>query len=310
MKIGLYTDSLGDLPFAEALDWIAAQGIEAVEIGAGNFSRAPHCNLDQLLEDAEARAAFKGAIESRGLSLSALNCSGNLVDPNPQQAAHAQDTFYKAVRLARLLGLDTIVTMGGCPGTPDGSAFQNWVPYASGELSEWQWAEVLAPFWREAGRFAADHGVRIAIEMVISHATHNPRTLLRLRDIAGPALGANLDPSHLFPQGMDPLVVAAALGGCVFHAHAKDTRINPQEMALNGGMDARPMSMVRERSWTFRTLGYGHGAEWWGDFISILRLGGYDGALSIEHEDRLIGAREGIVKSVQFLQPLVLRTSP
>ncbi len=310
MKIGLYTDSLGDLSLPDALDWIAAQGIEAVEIGAGNASRAPHCNLDQLVEDAEARARFKGEIESRGLTLSALNCSGNLLDPDPARGKKAQETFYKTVRAANLLGLDTIVTMGGCPGTPDGSTHHNWAPYGEQELNEWQWNEVAAPFWREAGKFAADHGVQIAIEMVISHLTHNPRNLLRLREIAGPMLGANFDPSHLFPQGMDPLVVVRALRGCIFHVHAKDTRINPQEMALNGCMDSRPMKNIWERAWVYRTLGYGHGADWWGDFLSTVRLAGYDGPVSIEHEDHLMTAREGIEKSVEFLRPLVLRTQP
>jgi sugar phosphate isomerase/epimerase len=127
-----------------------------------------------------------------------------------------------------------------------------------------------------------------------------------LRDLVGPHLGANLDPSHLFWQGMDPLVVIRALGaGGVYHVHAKDTRIDPQEMALNGGLETRPAG---QRSWAFRTVGYGHGEAWWRDFVSVLRSAGYDGVLSIEHEDKLIGSREGVVKSVEFLRPLILQT--
>ena len=313
LKIGLFTDSLQDLSFADALDWIAARGIEAVEIGTGNFSSAPHCDVDQLLNEPQARAGFKTAIERRGLTLSALNCNGNLLDPHPERRKKAQETFYKTVEAARQLGLDTVVTMSGCPGDPTGGMYPNWVTCTWQrefvELGERQWAEVIEPFWKKAGALAADHGVQVAIEMHPGQSVYNTRSLLRLREIVGPHLGANLDPSHLFWQGMDPLVVVRALGqNGVFHVHAKDTKIDPQEMALNGGLDTRPTSMVGQRAWAYRTVGYGHGEEWWRDFVSTLRLMGYDGVLSIEHEDRLMGSREGIVKSVEFLKQVVPKT--
>jgi sugar phosphate isomerase/epimerase len=141
-------------------------------------------------------------------------------------------------------------------------------------------------------------------------AVYNPRTLLRLRDIAGPALAVNMDPSHLFYQGMDPLVVVRALGELIVHTHVKDAQINQGEMALNGGLETLPVPRATERSWNYRTLGYGHSAGWWCDFVSALRIMGYDGVLSIEHEDVLMSVREGIEKSVEFLQPIVLRTMP
>jgi sugar phosphate isomerase/epimerase len=314
VKIGLYTDSLQDLSFEDALDWIAAQGVESVEIGTGNFSPSPHCDLDSLAGSAEAAQRFHEAIRARGLTLSALNCNGNLLDPHPARREAAQGVFFKTVEAAQRLGLDTVVTMSGCPGDPTGGQYPNWVTCTWQaefvELSERQWDEVIAPFWQRAGQFAADHGVKVAIEMHPGQSVYNTRGLLRLREAAGPSVGANLDPSHLFWQGMDPLVVVRALGpGGVFHVHAKDTRIDPQEMALNGGLDLRPTSEVMARAWSFRTVGYGHDAGWWRDFISELRRQGYDGALSIEHEDRLMGSREGILKSVEFLRPLVLTTS-
>ncbi|MHB8630167.1 MAG: sugar phosphate isomerase/epimerase family protein [Aggregatilineales bacterium] len=313
MKIGLYTDSLQDLSLEAALDWIAAQEIESVEIGTGNFSPAPHCDLEMLLRDADAQVKFKVAIESRGLILSALNCNGNLLDPHPARGKQSQDTFYRTIELASKLGLDKVVTMSGCPGDLSGGTYPNWITcnwqQEFIELHKRQWAEVIEPFWKQAGSFAADHGVKVAIEMRPGQAVYNTRTLLRLRDIAGPYLGANLDPSHLFYQGMDPFVVIKALGkGGIFHVHAKDTRLDPQEMALNGGLDTQPMAMTDVRAWVYRTVGYGHGESWWRDFVSVLRQVGYDGVLSIEHEDRLMGSREGIVKSVEFLKPLVLKT--
>ena len=314
MKIGLYTDSLQDLAFEAALDWMAAQGLETVEIGTGNFSPAPHCDVESLTTDQEAALRFGDAIAARRLRLSALNCNGNLLDPHSGRREKAQAVFFKTVEAAERLGLDTIVTMSGCPGDPTGGEYPNWVTCTWQaefvELSERQWDEVIAPFWRRAGQFAADHGVKVAIEMHPGQSVYNTRGLLRLREVGGPSIGANLDPSHLFWQGMDPLVVVRALGpNFIFHVHAKDTRIDPQEMALNGGLDLRPTSEVMARAWAFRTVGYGHDAGWWRDFISELRRQGYDGALSIEHEDRLMGSREGIVKSVEFLRPLVLTTA-
>lgn len=315
MKTGLYTDSLADLTFAAALDWIAAQGIEAVEIGTGNFSRAPHCDLARLLSDAEARTEFTDAIKSRGLTLSALDCNGNLLDPHPERGEKARDTYYKTVQAASLLGVDTVITMSGCPGDPSGTPYPNWVTHnwqpEFVQLHNWQWNEVARPFWEKAGRYAADHGVKIAIEMHPGQMVYNTDGLLRLREIAGPSLGANFDPSHLFYQGMDPLLVIRALGpGFVFHVHAKDTRIDPHETALNGVIDMREMPRVAERAWAYRTLGFGHSELWWREFVSALRAVGYDGVLSIEHEDSLMSAREGIVKSVEFLKPIVLRTMP
>ena len=316
MKIGLYSDSLGYMAFAEMLDWLVAHEVEAVEIGLGNFSPAPHADLDHLLADGGARHAFQEAIRGRGLVLSALNCNGNLLDPHPERGRQAQTVFRKSVQLAAKLGCDTVVTMSGCAGDPEGGTYPNWVTctwqkeYV--ELLERQWDEVIAPFWQEAGAYARDHGVRLAVEMHPGQAVYNTRTLQRLREIAGPAVGANLDPSHLFYQGMDPLVVVRALGeGFVFHVHAKDTRIDPQEMALNGGLDTRPTKgLPGTRSWDYRTVGYGHDAHWWRDFVTVLRLAGYDGVLSVEHEDRLMSPEEGILKSVAFLQPLVVRTMP
>jgi sugar phosphate isomerase/epimerase len=313
MNIGLYSDSLQDLSFEEALDWVAQHGLDAIEIGTGNFSSAPHCRVDSLLADDSAARAFMAAVRDRGLVLSALNCNGNLLDPHPVRRERAQDTFYKTVAAASKLGIDTVVAMSGCPGDPNGGDYPNWVTCTWQaefvELSERQWNEVIAPFWRAAGLYAHERGVKIAIEMHPGQSVYNTRSLLMLREIGGPAIGANLDPSHLFWQGMDPLVVVRALGhGGVFHVHAKDTRLDPQEMALNGGLDTRPTSVL-ERAWAFRTVGYGHDEAWWRDFISVLRLMGYDGTLSIEHEDRLMGSREGILKSVAFLQPLVLKTA-
>lgn len=315
MKIGLFTDSLPELDFPAALDWVVSAGIDAVEIGTGGFSNTPHANLRVLLENDNARTGFMDAITTRGLSLSALNCNGNPLDPDKERGTRHRQALHDTIRLAGKLGLDTVVTMSGCPGGPDGGGCPNWVTHPwqpeFGELLKWQWEEKVAPFWRETGQLATDNGVRIAIEMHPGQVVYNTRTMLQLREIAGPRVGANFDPSHLFYQGMDPLLVIRRFGpDFVFHVHAKDARIDPHETALTGGIDMRSMERVHERSWAYRTLGFGHDELWWREFVSTLQAVGYDGALSIEHEDPVMSAKEGIEKSVEFLNSIVLRTQP
>ena len=245
MKIGLFTDGLPDLSFTAALDWVVEQGIEAVEIATGGFSKASHCDADLLLADAGARSEFKAAVDSRGLVVSALNCNGNPVDPHPERGKkHGQDLF-KCIELAHKLELDTVVAMSGCPGDPSGTPYPNWVAHSFQQdfldLLKWQWDEVLTPFWEKAGQYASDHGVRVAIEMHPGQSVFSTPGLLRLREIAGPSVGANLDPSHLFYQGMEPSWVVQNLGpDFVFHVHAKDTRIDRHKMALSGGIDLTP----------------------------------------------------------------------
>jgi sugar phosphate isomerase/epimerase len=237
-----------------------------------------------------------------------------VLDPHPERRKKAQNTFHKTIELASMLGVDIVVAMSGCPGDPTGGEYPNWVTcfwqHEYYVLLERQWNEEICPFWAQAGKFAASHGVRIAIEMHHGQAVYNTRTFLRLRAAAGPSVGVNLDPSHLFPQGMDPLVVLKALGrDGVFYVHAKDSKINPQLAALNGVMDRRILvDPVAELSWAYRTTGYGHGEEWWRDFVSNLQMIGYKGVLSIEHEDELMGMQEGILKSFEFLKRIVLTT--
>lgn len=315
MLIGLFTDGLPDLDFTAALDWVTARGIEAVEVATGGFSNTPHCNLQELVSSQEARTAFMDAITSRNLTLSALNCNGNPLDPHDQRREKCQDELRKTIQLAHDLGVDTVVTMSGCPGTPDGGQYPNWVTHPWQpeyiELLNWQWEQRVEPYWRDLGSYAADQGIKVAIEAHPGQVVYNPRTLLQLREIVGSHLGVNFDPSHFFYQGIDPHLVIRHLDpDSIFHVHAKDTRIDPYETALTGGIDTRPMQNIHERSWSYRTLGFGHDELWWRQFVTALRQNGYDGSLSIEHEDSAMSACEGIEKSVDFLKPILLRTQP
>lgn len=315
MKIGLFTDGLMHLTFHEALSMSAALGVQAVEIGTGNFSPAPHCDLDLLLTSAPTRKEFLGAIASRGLELAALNCSGNPIHPNPDLACKAAEVTRKTLELAGLLGVENIVCMTGCPGTPQGGGYPNWVvaswPEDFLELLDWQWRERVIPFWSDMAALAKSRGVRqLCFELHPGMNAYNVTSFNRLRAAIGPIIAANLDPSHFFFQAMDPLAVIRALGSAIGYVHAKDARVDPYNLAVHGALDLQPGKPVRDLVWAYRTLGYGHGAQFWADFASALRSVGYDGVLSIEHEDPLMDAEEAVGRAVDLLKTTALFGPP
>jgi sugar phosphate isomerase/epimerase len=307
MEIGLFTDGLMHLPLDSALAVAARMGVQAVEIGTGNFSPAPHCDLDCLLNNAAARNDFLATIRKHGLRLAALNCSGNPLHPNPAISSAVTDITQKTFRLAGLLGVETIVCMSGCPGTPDGGKYPNWVvaawPEDFLELLEWQWSNRVIPFWKATADLARSNGVRrLCFELHPANCVYNASSFRRLRNAVGDIVRANLDPSHFFFQGMDPIAVIRELGPDIGYVHAKDARVEPQNLAVQGALDLQPGKPVRDLVWAYRTLGYGHGAQFWADFVSTLRSVGYDGVLSIEHEDPLMDSEEAIERAVALLK--------
>ena len=315
MKIGLFTDGLMHLPFASALTAAAKLGVQAIEIGTGNFSPAPHCDLNRLLENSGARDEFLKAIDSHDLQLAALNCSGNPIHPNADLARQATDVTRKTLQLAGLLRIERVVCMSGCPGTSEGGRFPNWVvaswPEDFLELLEWQWRERVIPFWSEMAELAKTEGIRqLCFELHPGMCVYNVSSFNRLRGSIGPIIAANLDPSHFFFQGMDPLAVIRTLGESIGYVHAKDARVDPFNLAVQGALDLQPGRPVRDLVWAYRTLGYGHGTQFWADFVSSLRSVGYDGVLSIEHEDPLMDAEEAIGRAVQLLKNVALFGPP
>jgi sugar phosphate isomerase/epimerase len=308
MRIGLVTDSLADLPLDTLLATAAGMGIEMLEFGCGNWSSAPHLDLAKLLGDASARADFLAKLRDHGLSISALNCSGNPLHPGTLGARHRAVTS-DTIRLAGLLGVERVVMMSGCPGGP-GDANANWVttawPPEAALVLQWQWHDVVVPYWKALAEEATKAGVaRLCLELHGQQNVYNVGTLHRLRDATGPVVGANFDPSHLFWMGADPLPAIAALGEAIYHVHAKDTRINAANAAVNSLIDTTPTEDLAQRSWSYVTLGDGHGAAWWRDFCAALRAAGYDDVLSIEHEDLALPPEQGVRRSVAVLQAAI-----
>jgi sugar phosphate isomerase/epimerase len=313
MRVGVFTPLLSQLSLEDVLKKLSAKGIHTVELGTGNYPGNAHCHLSMLDDKAELET-FRKKLADYGFSISALSCHGNALHPDKERAKHDAEVSRKTVELAERLGVPVVVDFSGCPGDSPAAKWPNWVtcpwPPDYLEVLKWQWDEVVAPYWSKHGEFAAKHGVKIAIEMHPGFVVYSPESMLRLRSIAGKAVGCNLDPSHMFWQGIDPIAAVRVLGEAIFYVHAKDTQIYERNLPLTGVLDTKSYTDERNRAWIFRTCGYGHGAEWWREFVSTLRMFGYDYVLSIEHEDTLLSPEEGLTKAASFLSEIVIKEQP
>jgi sugar phosphate isomerase/epimerase len=315
MKLGVLTLLFGNKPLEETLDYLQALGVESVEFGAGAYVKSGHFPTDELLSDDILLKRVKRAVADRNMIVSALSCHGNPLHPNSEVAKAHHSDFVKTCRLARKLGVDQVNTLSGCPGSDPKAELPNWItcPFPAEDFLrpwEWQWSERVIPYWKETVKIAQENGVRVGLEMVPNCVVYNVETLLRLRNAVGETIGANLDPSHLFWQGADIGAAIRALGPAIYHFHAKDSAVNPYVAAVNGVIDAKPLTDEFNRAWLFRTVGHGHDQLCWNGIISQLRMVGYDSVLSIEHEDSLMSGDEGLKKAIHFLQNTLIREKP
>jgi sugar phosphate isomerase/epimerase len=315
MRLGVVLESFLDRSLDDALAVLAkrAPQVTDLEIGVGGFAPTPHCEVGLLLREAEARRRWLERLAERGFQLSALNASGNPLDPDRHTAQRHDEDLRDAIRLAALLEVDRIVAMAGCPpGTPtdrtahfDGGG---WLPYLAG-VHERQWQDAVVPYWTGLAEFAQREypQLLICIELHPGTAVYNVQTFEQFAAISE-NLAANLDPSHLFWQRMDPLAVAHALSR-VGHAHAKDVVYNDLELALNGLLDDRWSPTAPDAVWTFATVGRGHDVDWWRSFLSVLVERGVD-SISIEHEDPTIPAEHGVGDAARCLRDALATVVP
>ena len=312
MKLGVFMVLFGGKTLEEALDYVASKGLKAVEIGAGGNPGKKHCDPADLLADEGKLKAFKHAVESRGLTISALSVHGNPLHPQKAIAQQEHEDFINAVKLAQKLDVPVVNTFSGCPGDHENAKYPNWpvAPWPNDyqEILTWQWENKVIPYWKEAGAFAQEHGVKVGLELHGGFSVHTPATLLRLREAVGEVIGANLDPSHMWWQGIDPVQAIHILGkhNAIHHFHAKDTVIDPVNVNMHGLTDMQSYTKMLDRAWQFRSVGFGHDIKTWADIISALRLVGYDYVVSIEHEDGLMSVNEGFSKAVDNLHQVLI----
>nr|WP_300152215.1 sugar phosphate isomerase/epimerase [Propionicimonas sp.] len=302
MNVGLLTDSLSGLARREVFAEAARLGITTVELAAGNWSSSPHMKIDELVASEAAREELLGELGEFGLELEALNASGNQL--HPTLGAEHDRVVRQTIRLAGQLGIRTLVMMSGLPAAR-GDSFPAWIttvwPPENLELLDYQWTEVAIPYWSELVRFANDHGVtRIAVEMHANQLVYSPPGLVRLREAVGETVGVNVDPSHLFWMGADPLEAIDLLGPAIHHVHAKDTRIE-QRVSVRSRLETTPNDLVGDRAWNYVAVGTGHDVDYWAEFARRLGAVGYTGALSIENEDYSLAALESVAIAARTL---------
>ncbi len=303
MRLGIKTCTL-DMSFEEMLRFCVEQGLETLEIGTGNWSSAPHIDLDKMVESDAARDEWYGKIKDAGLSLCALNCSGNHLAYEKDM-----DVTLKTFELAEKLGVKKVVMMSGLPTGCPGDKTPVWVtgswPPELLDVLKYQWEDVAIPSWKELVKKAKDFGIeKIALENHAQQLVYNTETLLRLRDAVDPIIGMNLDPSHLFWMGGDPIEAARALGdtGALYHVHGKDSRIERRLVGPNGVLDTKGIDEYADRSWNYVAVGCGHDMLWWKEFVSVLRMSGYDDVISLEMEDLTMSMMDGHLTSIKTLK--------
>jgi sugar phosphate isomerase/epimerase len=324
VKLGAYTACLHDKPIADALKILREMGLDSAEINSGGFLPAPHLPIEQIRAGQTARDDYLGLFESSGVALTALNCNGNPLHPDPEvRQKHAQDVR-DAIELAALLGVKRVVTMSGLPEAHAGGSAPSWtvLPWVSVYLDarDYQWNEVAIPFWKDIQARAADADVKVCIEMHPHNVVYNPATMVRLaEEIDATHVGAEMDPSHLFWQGIDPVAALDSLGGLVYNAAAKDTRIN-EAAKVNGVLDDRfgrvlptdsgaiglggkdTLSRWPENSsWDFVAVGRGHDVAFWTEFLRAIERIDPEMAVNIEHEDQELDQLEGLESAAKTL---------
>ncbi len=312
MYIGIMNPVFGQLTLEEMCKTMADLGVYAIEMGCGGYPGTKHCDAAELIADEKKYQEFMATLDKYGMKVAALATHNNPVSPVAEVAKKADEELTAAFKLAQKMGVETVVGFAGCPGDGKGGTQPNWVtcswPPEYMEILDYQWNEVLIPYWKEKVKEAEACGVRIAFEMHPGFCVYNPYTALKLREAVGPTVGVNVDPSHLFWQGIDPIAAIRELGkhGAIYHFHAKDNKIDQYNTAINGVLDTRHYSDEVNRSWKFRSVGCGHDVLFWKNVAAELRLAGYEGILSIEHEDGMMSMMEGLKQAISTLQASVM----
>lgn len=311
MKLSVFSPVFNGTSLEDMLKTLHEKGVQAVELGTGGFPGTDHINPDNLIDKPDEIKKVRDLLAKYEIEICAFSCHGNAVHPDKKVAEKANSDFEKTCILAEQMGIDTVITFSGCPGGSPEDKTPNWVtcpwPDDFSEILDYQWNDVLIPYWKKAAEFARSHGIKkIAFEMHPGFCVYNPETMLRIRNEVGDILGANFDPSHLFWQGIDPVYAIRKLGDAIYHFHAKDTRIDDINTKTTGVLDTKHYSDEIHRAWIFRSVGYGHDYQCWKDMMSALRMVNYDGAISIEHEDSLMTPMEGLTKAIEFLKDVIM----
>jgi len=273
MQVGLLTGPFRNEPLEDVIAFAGANGFDALEVSSGPGAR--HIDVTNL---PDSRASeIKGLLEASGLVISSLAWYANMTDPNGREETSAN--FRLLIDAAEKLGVEVVCTLAGMP-VPGKDKFQTIAEDA---------AEVFPPLVE----YAASKGIKIALENWFATNIQGLAHFDKMFEVVPHEnFGLNFDPSHLMWQGIDYCAAVDRFGKRIFHTHAKDTEVRDDKLAYLGN---------QERGW-WRYVIPGFGRVKWGEYIAALRRNGYNGVLSIEHEDGAIGREEGFIKGKNYLR--------
>ena len=311
MKLGLMSSCFSNKTWEEACKLTKEAGLQAIESPTGGLDGIYHCKPTEMVKDTDTVKTFKNAAEKNNLVISAFSCKGNPVHPDQRIADEYIADLEASMEIAQKIGVESISVFAGVPGAGPGAVYPNWIvhpwPFFFSNALKWQWEEKIIPFWIKMAKKAKKMNIKFGFEMEPGDSVYNPETLLKLREAVGmEQIACNLDPGHLFYQGIDIEVCIRRLGNMIVHVHIKDAIISKSVVDFTGILDAKMFSEVQTRAWNYATVGFGHDAQFWKNFVSTLRITGYDGVLSIENENTNMSASEGLKISVDFLKQCVL----
>ncbi len=272
VRVGMLTVPFGDRPLVDVLDFAAKAGIPCLEVVADPGSK----HLDPGTFDAAKADEVKRLLAERKLEISGLACFQDACQPGGQEKfqGHAR----KMVDAAVLLGVPTLCMQTGMP-LPDMDRIT-------------QIRQVVSKVYAPILAYAKDKGIRIAIENWFETCLQGIDTFeCLLETIRDDNFGLNYDPSHLVHQECNYLLPIRLFGKRIFHSHAKDTLIDAEARARTG---------IYGRGW-WRYVIPGSGSIQWGEYINHLRMSGYRGVLSIEHEDSALSREQGFVLAARHL---------
>lgn len=274
MFVGLLTNCFRERPLDEVIDFCAAHGVQGVEI----YASQGYSVLDPTTVTAARAKEIAQRCADKGVAITAVANYANPFAPDPAARATVADAFKKTIDLCNLLGTDVFCTMVGMP--------------LGGKSREDTIKELVPEFWPGVVAHAKQAGVKIAFENWVGTVIMNIlqwRMVFQL--LPQDHVGLNFDPSHLIWQQIDYIGAVHEFGPRIFHVHAKDTEIRQHDLRVCGN---------HGRFWRYVIPGLG--AVDWGQFIGALRTVGYNGTLSIEHEDGTVGIEEGIIMAERFLR--------
>ncbi len=315
MELGVLTVPLGNHSIDSTFSYLDEIGVDCVELGVGGYPGEDHVDRTATLDDEAAQAELLDLLAEYDLSISALATHNNPLHPDDERAAEADTELREAIELAAQLDVNTVTCFSGLPAGGPNDEVPNWItapwPVEHADAHKYQWT-VAENYWTELAEFADEQGVDIAIEMHPNMLVYEPHGMLKLRELTNGRIGANFDPSHLYWQGIEVTDAIRLLGNedAIHHFHAKDTKIYEPQAREKGVLDTTDYTDEPNRSWLFRSIGYGHGEGHWKDVVSTLRMVDYEGAISIEHEDSLTSATEGLEKAVDVLSRAMFETTP